>query len=160
VACVRRWPVHPQPRKDELLSSWLQELARGNGQKLQAFSDCVFGTDHQIWNRDVDRLAPRWLRANLVRHTGVPRQSVAATTLDGYRGNFIEREISLVNFAGYCRYKCSIVNTSDLVCSTVRNVCSKMMSHIFAGDGEWLTANFVPDTVFSSEIGAGGAGSQ
>ena len=26
--CVRRWPVHPQPRKDELLSSWLQELAR------------------------------------------------------------------------------------------------------------------------------------
>jgi hypothetical protein len=74
VDCVRRWPVHPQPRKDELLSSWLQELARGNGQKLQAFSDCVFGTDHQIWNRDVDRLAPRWLRANLVRHTGVPRQ--------------------------------------------------------------------------------------
>lgn len=59
-----------------------------------------------------------------------------------------------------CRYRCSIVNTSDLVCSTVRNVCSKMMSHIFAGDGEWLTAHFVPNTVFSSEIGAGGAGSQ
>jgi hypothetical protein len=66
---AKRWPVHPRPRKDELLLSWLQELARGNGQKLQAFCDCVFGTDHQIWNRDVDRLAPRWLhpgRQNLI----------------------------------------------------------------------------------------------
>ena len=98
--CVRRWPVHPQPRKDELLSSWLQELARGNGQKLQAFSDCVFGTDHQIWNRDVDRLAPRWLRANLVRHTGLPRLSVAATTLDGYRGKLYRTR----NISGQLRW--------------------------------------------------------
>jgi hypothetical protein len=100
VDCVRRWPVHPQPRKDELLSSWLQELARGNGQKLQAFSDCVFGTDHQIWNRDVDRLAPRWLRANLVRHTGAPRLSVAATTLDGYRGKLYRTR----NISGQLRW--------------------------------------------------------
>jgi hypothetical protein len=158
VDCIRRWPVHPRPRKDELLSSWLQELARGNGQKLQAFSDCVFGPDHQIWNRDVDRLAPRWLLTNLVRHTGVPRQSVAASTLDGYRGKLYRTRNISGQLRWICRYRCSTVNTSVLACSTVLNAFSKMMSHISAGDGEWLTAHFVPGTGFSSEIGVGNAG--
>jgi hypothetical protein len=75
-------------------------------------------------------------------------------------GSFIEQEISLVNFAGYYLYRCSTVNTSDLVCSTVRNACSKMMSPIFAGDGEWLTAHFAPNTGFLSGIGVGSAGLQ
>jgi len=68
------------------LSSWLQELARGNGKKLQALCDCVFGKDHQIWNRDVDRLAPQWLLAELGRYTGVSGRAIVATTLNEYRG--------------------------------------------------------------------------
>jgi hypothetical protein len=95
VDCENRWPVRPRPRRDELLSSWLQELARGNGKKVQALSDYVFGKDHQIWNRDVDRLAPRWVLSELGRHTGVSSQSIEATTLNGYRGKlYRKRHIS------------------------------------------------------------------
>jgi hypothetical protein len=86
VDCAKTWPVRPRPRRDELLSSWLQELARGNGKKLQALCDCVFGNDRQIWNRDIDRLAPQWLLAELGRCTGVSGRAIGATTLNEYRG--------------------------------------------------------------------------
>lgn len=89
------WPVRPRPRESELLSSWLQELARGHGLKLQAFCDCVFGKDRQIWNRDIDRLAPPWLLQELSRRTGAAIQTIAATTLDVYRGSLYDvRNIS------------------------------------------------------------------
>lgn len=86
------WPLRPRPRNDELLSSWLQNLAQSHGQKLQAFCDCVFGKQRQIWNRDIDRLAPPWLLDELALRTGVSREATMATTFDGYRGRLYRKQ--------------------------------------------------------------------
>jgi hypothetical protein len=86
------WPVRPRPREDELLSSWLQELARSHGQKLQAFCDCVFGNNHQIWNRDIDRLAPSWLLDALAQGSGVPHRAIMATTFSDYKGTLYRKQ--------------------------------------------------------------------
>lgn len=89
------WPVHPKPLSDELFSSWLIQVAKGNGLKLQAFCDCAFGKDRQLWNRDIDRLAPRWLVRELSLHTAVPAHFVRETTLLAYQGRlFRDRQRS------------------------------------------------------------------
>ena len=80
------WPAHPKPLPDELLSSWLIRISQAHGLKLQTFCDRVFGKDRQLWNRDIDRLAPGWLLASLARHTGTPMKTVRRTTLDVYCG--------------------------------------------------------------------------
>lgn len=80
------WPAHPKPLPDELLTSWIVRLARANGLKLQTFCDRVFGKEHQLWNRDIDRLAPSWLLTSLANHTGTPISAIRLMTLDIYRG--------------------------------------------------------------------------
>ena len=85
------WPVRPHLLPDELLSSWIVRIAGANGLKVQHFSDVVFGNQHQIWNRDIDRLAPRWLLSSLARHTGVPLPEVRSSTLHAYRGRLFRK---------------------------------------------------------------------
>jgi hypothetical protein len=80
------WPIHYKPLPDELLSSWLVRLAHGHGLKVQTFSNLIFGNNHQVWNRDVDRLAPQWLVEELSLHTGTPLATAYATTLRAYEG--------------------------------------------------------------------------
>lgn len=88
----RLWPAHPKPLPDELLSSWLVRIARANGLKLQTFCVQVFGCDRQLWNRDIDRLAPDWLLQSLAQHTGTPLRRVVDTTLRRYQGTLYERK--------------------------------------------------------------------
>jgi hypothetical protein len=80
------WPVRLKPLPDELLSCWLVRIAHGHGLKVQTFCNRIFGNRHQVWNRDVDRLAPAWLVDELSLHTGVPRATAYATTLRAYEG--------------------------------------------------------------------------
>lgn len=94
------WPAHPKPLPDELLSSWIVRIARANGLKLQTFCDRAFGKERQLWNRDIDRLAPPWLLASLARHTGTPTGTVRRTTLDIYRGRLFRER----NSAGQLRW--------------------------------------------------------
>jgi hypothetical protein len=86
------WPAHPHPLRDELLSSWLVHIARANGVKLQRFCDCNFGSERQLWNRDIDRRAPPWLLETLSKHTGTPLSAVRKTTLVEYRGNLFREQ--------------------------------------------------------------------
>lgn len=88
----RLWPAHPKPLPDELLSSWLVRIARANGLKLQTFCVQVFGHERQLWNRDIDRLAPAWLLRSLAQHTGTPLRRVVDTTLLRYQGLLYERK--------------------------------------------------------------------
>ncbi len=88
----RLWPAHPKPLPDELLSSWLVRIARANGLKLQTFCVQVFGQKRQLWNRDIDRLAPAWLLQSLAQHTGTPLRRVVDTTLLRYQGVLYERK--------------------------------------------------------------------
>jgi hypothetical protein len=85
------WPVHPHPYEDELLSSWLVRAARANGVKVQTLCAQAFGNEHQLWNRDIDRLAPAWLIEAMSEKTGTPLARVWETTLLGYEGKLYDK---------------------------------------------------------------------
>lgn len=80
------WPIRYRPLPDELLSSWLVRLAHGHGLKVQTLCNLTFGNRHQVWNRDIDRLAPMWLITELCRRTDTPLDVAWATTLRTYEG--------------------------------------------------------------------------
>lgn len=80
------WPIRYKPLPDELLSCWLVRLAHGHGLKVQTFCNLMFGNKRQVWNRDIDRLAPPWLVDELVRRTGTPSEIAWNTTLHAYEG--------------------------------------------------------------------------
>ncbi|WP_288843088.1 TniQ family protein [uncultured Deefgea sp.] len=88
------WPAHPHPYPDELLSSWLVRIAHANGLKVQTFCAQQFGNEHQIWNRDIDRLAPTWLLEIMSKKTGTPLKIAQETTLLSYEGKLYERHHS------------------------------------------------------------------
>ena len=94
------WPVHPKPLSDELLSSWLVRLAHANGQKVQTFCKVIFGNRRQIWNRDIDRLAPGWLIETLSRYTAAPADAVYQSTLRTYEGTLYPayREVGILHW--------------------------------------------------------------
>ena len=82
------WPCHPKPLPDELLTCWLVRVAHAHQLKVQTFCDQVFGKERQIWNRDCDRLAPRWLVNRLSIQTGTPLSEavVLHRNLTHYKG--------------------------------------------------------------------------
>lgn len=80
------WPIRYKPLPDELLSCWLVRLAHGHGLKVQTFCNLMFGNKRQLWNRDIDRLAPPWLIEELVRRTGTSPEIAWNTTLHAYEG--------------------------------------------------------------------------
>lgn len=80
------WPIRYKPLPDELLSCWLVRLAHGHGLKVQTFCNLIFGNRNQVWNRDIDRLAPMWLVDELSRRTGTPLIDAWGTTLRTYEG--------------------------------------------------------------------------
>ncbi|MCW5651745.1 MAG: TniQ family protein [Ramlibacter sp.] len=71
---------------DELLSSWLVRLAHGHGLKVQTFCNLLFGSKRQVWNRDIDRLAPSWLIKELAARTATPSVVAYGATLRSYEG--------------------------------------------------------------------------
>lgn len=85
------WPVHLKPKSDELLSSWIVRLAQGHGMKVQSFCHQAFGRQHAIWNRDIDKLAPRHFLESLCDVTGTPWEQAWQTTLNSYEGILYER---------------------------------------------------------------------
>ncbi|CAG4884761.1 conserved protein of unknown function [Georgfuchsia toluolica] len=80
------WPVHLKPLPDELLSSWLVRLAHAHGLKAQSFCRLLFGSQRQLWNRDIDRLAPSWLIDTLCENTATPLDVGRNCTLRAYEG--------------------------------------------------------------------------
>lgn len=64
--------------------------AHHNGLKVQTFCDRVFGKEHQVWNRDVDRLAPPWLLQVITVGTGVSPHLADNTTMKLFEGRLFE----------------------------------------------------------------------
>lgn len=87
----RPWPVHPQPLNDELLSSWMIRIARGNGFKVHNFYAHYFGRDREIWTRDIDHCAPEWLINGLAKFTGIPTQRISIMALRAFESFAFER---------------------------------------------------------------------
>ena len=50
-------PVHPNPFRDELLSSWMVRLAISNGWPFHTFYSKLLGLESPIWSRDIDKYA-------------------------------------------------------------------------------------------------------
>lgn len=82
------WPAHPHPLPGEALSSWLIRCAHANGMKAQTFAVRNFGHERQIWNRDIDRLAPDWLLQIMSERTGTPLVQVQKMTALLFEGRF------------------------------------------------------------------------
>jgi len=80
------WPIRYKPLDDELLSCWLVRLSHGHGLKVQTFCNLLFGNRLQVWNRDIDRLAPSWLLDELIARTGTMRNRAELTTLRVFEG--------------------------------------------------------------------------
>ncbi|WP_323815847.1 TniQ family protein [Cellvibrio sp. NN19] len=80
------WPAHPHPLEDELFSCWIVRLIHANGLKLQTFCDRELNKNWQLWNRDIDRIAPEWLVNTLSQKTGATLQEVMNSTLLSYQG--------------------------------------------------------------------------
>lgn len=80
------WPAHPHPYHGELFSCWLVRLMHANGIKVQTFCDREFDKNWQLWNRDIDRLAPQWLIEKLSTKTGCAEKEIKKTTLLSYHG--------------------------------------------------------------------------
>ena len=85
------WPIRYKPLPDELLSCWLVRLAHGHGLKVQTFCNLMFGNKRQVWNRDIDRLAPSWLIDELVKRTGTSPEIAWGTTLHAYEGRLYSK---------------------------------------------------------------------
>ena len=79
------WPAHPKLLPDELLSSWIVRIAETNGVKLETMTRLLLGEYPLPWNRDIDRLAPKWLLKGVCDHTGTRYWDAYRTTLAGYR---------------------------------------------------------------------------
>lgn len=86
------WPAHPRPYAGECLSSWLVRCAHANGLKVQTFCDRAFGKEHQVWNRDIDRLAPDWLLSVIGSKTATAAKTVDRTTLKPYKGRLFDKK--------------------------------------------------------------------
>jgi hypothetical protein len=75
----------PKPQPDELFSSWLIRIARGQGIKLQTFCNMLW-PGQPIWNRDCDRSASDDLVASIAELTGTSPQVARATLLSSFKG--------------------------------------------------------------------------
>lgn len=87
------WPIHLKPRQGELLSSWMIRLAHGHGYKTEKMCCMLFGRQHNIWCRDIDKLAPDWVLSKMSLITGTRLDRAVQTTLPGYVG-FVAEEIN------------------------------------------------------------------
>jgi len=79
------WPIHPKPKRDELLSSWLVRIARAMGMLNHTFCDLAFG-GKAIWNRDIDKSVDESTLRVLAEKTATPLAQVRSLTLSAYEG--------------------------------------------------------------------------
>lgn len=94
------WPAHPSPYPGECLSSWIVRTAHHNGLKVQTFSDLSFGKHNQIWNRDIDKLAPDFVLKTMSTYTSTPIKVANKTTLNLYK----KRLLPVIKPSGILRW--------------------------------------------------------
>ncbi len=78
--------MHPQPKPDELFSSWLVRLAFSNGFTLHTFYSKLLGYSGAIWNRDIDRHPSEELLSLLFSETMQAPDALRRMTLTKYEG--------------------------------------------------------------------------
>lgn len=96
---MKRYPLLPaatHPKTDELLSSWIVRLARDHYTKVYTFGKLIFpNTD--IWNRDIDKVAPEQVLTILAARTSTKPACAYATTLKWFEGRLYLKHNALGN---------------------------------------------------------------
>lgn len=85
------WPIHLKPLPDELFSSWVIRFAHAHGYKTESMCRHLFGRDHVIWNRDIDRFAPDPIKIRMMDVSGATNIQVQETTLSSLEGFLFNR---------------------------------------------------------------------
>lgn len=89
-------PVHPQPKPDEIFSSWFCRIAQENSIKLHTLEVQLWGRGKQIWTRDIDRSIDAPTLALVALVSGTAMERAQDTCLRSYEGKLFER----LNVAG------------------------------------------------------------
>lgn len=95
---MRLLPIHPQPKRGEILSSWMVRLSISNHFQLHTFYSKLLGYDHAIWNRDVDRNPSAALLEILSHCSGCPLKRINSMTLGHFDGLLYE-DVRLIGVA-------------------------------------------------------------
>lgn len=84
-------PVHPQPKDDEIFSSWLCRISQANGLKLHTLEVQLWGREKQIWTRDIDRTIDADTLNRVASVCGTPLDRANETTLRALEGKLFEK---------------------------------------------------------------------
>ena len=79
-------PIHPQPKPDEIFSSWYCRVAKANSMKLHTLEVKLWGRDKQIWTRDIDRSIDDATLEHFAGMCGTPIERARETRLKSYEG--------------------------------------------------------------------------
>jgi hypothetical protein len=83
-------PIHPQPLRDEIFSSWLCRIAAANGMKLHTLEVQLWGRTKQIWTRDIDRSIDEETLSLVASLCGTPIAVARETCLRSFEGRLFE----------------------------------------------------------------------
>lgn len=107
-----KFPYHPTPRDDELLSSWLTRTALRHLTDPTTFINLFLPRwKNVLWARDVDIWADRELLETISIRTGIAYESLYNLTLKSYEGYLTEtitpktRNPFIQNLVNCCRIK-------------------------------------------------------
>ena len=87
-------PIHPQPKDDEIFSSWFCRIAQENGIKLHTLEVKLWGRDKQIWTRDIDKSIDAETLEKVASVCGTSVERASQTCLRSYEGILFERLIT------------------------------------------------------------------
>lgn len=91
LAKSRPWPYRPQPRPDELLSSWFLRVAHGLELKPYTLAHLTWRSTPPLLTRDIDNFADPRVVGAMAAKTDVSTSRAWATTLAAYDGLLVER---------------------------------------------------------------------
>ena len=86
----RPWPFRPQPRPDELLSSWFLRAAYGLKLKPYTLAHMTWRSTPPLLTRDIDNLADPRVVGGMSAKADTPVQSAWETTLAAFDGRLVD----------------------------------------------------------------------
>lgn len=88
-----RWPLFPNPREDELFSSWIARLAISNGTKVSWLLNCTGLLSKGVSQRSIDNIVSKSAFMCLTKKTGISEPRLWGTTVTEYYQHFSIRPI-------------------------------------------------------------------
>ena len=84
-------PAHPQPKPDEIFSSWFCRIAQANEIKLHTLEVKLWGRNKQIWTRDIDRSIDEQTLKRVASISGTEIDRASDTCLSSYEGKLFNK---------------------------------------------------------------------